>query len=96
MSNRHLTVSDSDNLEREIFSTALEHSVPAERAAYLSRACGENAALRQSIESLLRVHEVGGGLLTEADEPSNDNVEVPIREGPGSRIGRYKLLERIG
>jgi eukaryotic-like serine/threonine-protein kinase len=89
-------MSAPDNREREVFSTALEYSVPAERAAYLAEACGENAALRQSVESLLRVHEAEGGLLTQRDGASTGYVDVPLHEGPGTRIGRYKLLERIG
>jgi eukaryotic-like serine/threonine-protein kinase len=89
-------VSASVNREREIFCTALEHTVPADLAAYLDEVCGENTALRQSVESLLRVHEAERGVLTERDQTSNGDIEAPIREGPGARIGRYKLLERIG
>jgi serine/threonine protein kinase len=35
-------------------------------------------------------------LLKEADEASVNPGDALIREGPGSRIGRYRLLERIG
>ena len=37
-----------------IFLTARDMADPAERAAYLSRACGNDAELRQRVESMLR------------------------------------------
>jgi serine/threonine protein kinase len=43
--------------EREIFEGALDHPEPAQRRAYLDRACGGNAALRARIEALLQSHE---------------------------------------
>jgi hypothetical protein len=64
----------------------------AELAAYLDETCGENAALRQSVESLLRVHEAEGGVLTERDETSNGIFEVPIREG--SELASFTALKR--
>src|SRR5579871_5490563 len=49
-------------LEEEIFSAALERTDPAERAAFLDRACAE-PALRSRIEALLRSHEGAGDFL---------------------------------
>jgi serine/threonine protein kinase len=43
--------------EREIFEGALDHPEPAQRRAYLDRACGGNAALRARMEALLQSHE---------------------------------------
>jgi formylglycine-generating enzyme required for sulfatase activity/serine/threonine protein kinase len=42
--------------EREIFQEALDHTDPAEREAYLDRACAGDAALRTRIEALLGSH----------------------------------------
>jgi tetratricopeptide (TPR) repeat protein len=50
-----------------IFSEALERSDPAERAAYLDQACGENADLRWRVEALLAAHAKPGIVL---DKPS--------------------------
>ena len=41
---------------KEVFHAAVEH-VPAGRAAFLSAACGEDAALRAEVERLLSAHE---------------------------------------
>src|SRR3954471_19481935 len=53
--------------EEMIFAEALEKSTPIERAAYLDKACGADAVLRQRIETLLESHEAAGGLL---DKPA--------------------------
>jgi hypothetical protein len=49
-----------------IFAEALERSDPAERAAYLDRACGGNAVLRAQVEQLLAAH-TGAGRFLEPD-----------------------------
>src|SRR5262249_33679284 len=74
---------------------ALEITSAAERAAFLDRACGANQALRAEVEALLRAHEHSGDLL---DLPENSAVTTDLsgREGPGTVIGPYKLLEPIG
>jgi len=80
-----------------IFSEALEKKTPQERAAYLERACGDDTNLRAKVEDLLKAHEEAGSFL---DAPPFDpNVTLstsPLTEGPGTIIGRYKLLEQIG
>ena len=76
-----------------IFLNARDIADLAERAAYLTQACGNDADLRQRIESMLRD-------ATGADEffgPDATVVSVPPpTEGPSTVIGRYKLLEKIG
>ena len=81
--------------EESIFAQALEITSAAERAAFLDRACGNNQALRAEVEALLRTQERSGDLL---DLPENAPVttDLPAREGPGTVIGPYKLLEQIG
>ena len=39
--------------ERTIFLAALDIDDPAERAAYVDRTCGHDAALRHQVEALL-------------------------------------------
>jgi serine/threonine protein kinase len=81
----------------EIFLAALEKSSPAERAAYLDQACGDDAGLRRWVEGLLRSHEQGGSFLdSPLFEPQPTIDEVSQAEGIGSRVGPYKLLEPIG
>jgi len=82
---------------KSIFANALEKGTPDERRAYLNVACRGDAELRRKVEALLAAHEEAhdipdaplvGPALTPAD--------LPLTEGPGTVIGRYKLLEKIG
>jgi serine/threonine protein kinase len=81
--------------EESIFAQALEIESSAERVAFLDRACGANQPLRAEVEALLRAHERSGDLL---DLPENlsTTTESLAREGAGTRLGPYKLLELIG
>jgi serine/threonine protein kinase/tetratricopeptide (TPR) repeat protein len=84
----------------------------ARREAYLASACGADAALRAEVEGLLRAHDgaakfmatpTAGSLadaMPTADSASSfasaATVVSPLREGPGTRIGPYKILQLIG
>jgi WD40 repeat protein/serine/threonine protein kinase len=83
--------------EEALFAAALERPTPAERAAYLDGACGDDAALRARVEALLAAHEATGGALDvpPAGLPATTPGR-PITEGPGTVIGPYKLLQQIG
>ena len=78
---------------KEIFAEALALIEPAERRAYLDRACGGNLALRDEVESLLHAHGQAGNFLAQPMPPPQPDLTA---ERTGTRIGRYKLLERIG
>jgi serine/threonine protein kinase/WD40 repeat protein len=85
-----------------IFSEALGQP-PAERPAYLTRACGDNRPLRRRVEALLRAHDAPEGFLPEQPRtPPGGNTTVAsllagqLTEQPGDTIGRYKLREKIG
>jgi serine/threonine protein kinase/WD40 repeat protein len=80
------------NLEKQaemVFYEALERE-SADREAYLNEACGGNAALRGRVGALLAAYD--------ADESLHEvGADGPMDlEGPGSVIGPYRLLERIG
>lgn len=79
-----------------IFKAAVK--LPAnQRAAYLDQACGNNQALRQEVESLLRAHEAPGSFSDRfVDRRAVTAVNDSIAERPGTVIGPYKLLEAIG
>ena len=90
---------DRDKLVKEIFADALEKASAAERAAYLTQACGNDTQLRQQVEALLQAHEKAGGFLEEpAVAPPGGTIvlSTPLTEKPGDRIGPYKLLQQIG
>jgi len=80
-----------------ILTEALEKETEAERKAYLDEVCGIDVNLRAEIESLLRSHDNAGDFL-EASPFGSDITpdDFPLTEGPGTVIGRYKLLEKIG
>jgi serine/threonine protein kinase len=83
--------------ERSIFIAALEKDDPAERAAYLNRACADDTPLRRRIERLLKAHEPENSFLEHRPPALGATVdELPIAERPGTVIGPYKLMEQIG
>jgi len=83
--------------QREIFLKALEKSSPAERAAFLDGACANDAALRAEVELLLKHHTAGSFLENPPlDAEQTRRAESVVSEGPGTVIGNYKLLEKLG
>ncbi|MFC1738455.1 protein kinase [Planctomycetota bacterium] len=83
--------------EEAIFYAALELKSASERSAYLKSACGDDIGLLGRVEALLKVHDSEHSVL-EAAASSLDIIlgTEPLAEGPGTSIGRYKLLQLIG
>jgi serine/threonine protein kinase/Flp pilus assembly protein TadD len=83
--------------EEALFAAVLEKPTAAERAAYLEGACGDDHALRARIQALLSAHDGFGGVL---DAPPSGlgatSAHHAPAEGPGTRIGPYKLLQELG
>src|SRR5690348_15936399 len=77
----------------EIFSEALARDLPEERERYLATSCGADQDLRRQVDSLLLSHSQAGEFLKQT-VVSRDTLTMS--EGPGSTIGRYKLLQQIG
>jgi len=79
----------------EVLHEAKSRKSGPERDLYVAEACQDDAVLKEQVRSLLRA---------DADEANSDFLRSslllrsapPQREGPGDRIGRYKLLEQIG
>jgi serine/threonine protein kinase/tetratricopeptide (TPR) repeat protein len=80
-----------------LFFAALEKPSGPERGAFLDEACGNDAELRRHVERLLAAHPQAAAFL---DSPAPRAVatvdEQPVREGPGTVIGPYRLMEQIG
>src|SRR5262245_27750014 len=57
--------------EATIFTEAIQLADPAERAAYLDAACGEDEALRQRVEMLLAAHEARDSFLDQPVGPAS-------------------------
>jgi WD40 repeat protein/serine/threonine protein kinase len=84
-----------DRLE-SLFAAALQQP-PADRAAYLDQACGDDPAVRQRVEALLRAQAAAGDFLQAPSAAPGATVdEPPVNEAPGVLIGPYKLIEPIG
>ncbi len=83
--------------EREIFIDALARD-PGDRGAFLADVCAGNEALRRRVEDLLASHEQATGFLEvpAVQQMIPGDYSSPIAEAPGSIVGRYKLLEKIG
>ncbi len=91
---------------RDIFDRARRMPKP-ERTAFLDGLATVDAAMRAQIEDMLAALEEAGPFLSEptqahhdakptADFASAETMAAPFREGPGTRIGQYRLLQLIG
>jgi serine/threonine protein kinase/WD40 repeat protein len=89
------------NSEEVLFREARQRPIGPEREAYLDQACAGNETLRRRLAALLRAHENPDAFL---EPPVGDLLGQMITrpepefkaEEAGARIGRYKLLEKIG
>ncbi len=91
-------MSEAQNREETVFEAAAELA-GEQRAAFLKEACGEDARLRQRIETLLAAHDRSSQFMEESAVPaSTQRTFRPalFSEKPGDKIGRYKLLQQIG
>ena len=87
--------------EQEIFEQAMALPSREAREGFLLGACGQNRELRRSVEELLTTFDEAGELhFLQADDRMPEPLTVPgdvqLEEGPGTVIGRYRLLQKIG
>ena len=77
---------------KSIFHSALDITHDAERAQFLSGACGGDASVRAQVESLLQAHaEAEQFMHADADEK-----KTRVGPGIGEMVGGYKLREKLG
>jgi tetratricopeptide (TPR) repeat protein/serine/threonine protein kinase len=91
---------------RELFLHAVGQLPPAQWDDYVREACGPDAELQRQVEHLLQVHREAGSFLERPvaalgvtgafTPPSESTAPAAGREGPGTAIGPYKLVEEIG
>jgi eukaryotic-like serine/threonine-protein kinase len=87
---------DQAKLELEdVFCAALELASPAERAAYLDHACGDDRDARGRVERLLAAHSQAGNFLGAGPAVVAATTDLPA-QAIGTMIGPYKLLQQIG
>jgi serine/threonine protein kinase len=81
---------------KEIFAEAIQKTTSEELIHYLDSVCRTDASLRSEIESLLASHQEAGKFLKGLLADHDPSQTTRLREQPGTVIGRYKLLEKIG
>jgi serine/threonine protein kinase len=81
----------------DLLNQALEIQDPVERSGFLKGACTDDPELLAHVQKLLAAHAAAGDAF-----PTDPGAEATILdptapgEGPGSQIGKYKLLQVIG
>ena len=83
---------------KDILGPALEMQ-PAERTAYLEKACGSDASLRADIDRLLIAEDEAGpaflsGLASVESVPGGE--DEPQGQWIGKRVGAYEIVAKIG
>jgi serine/threonine protein kinase/WD40 repeat protein len=89
----------NSNREELLFQLAL--LTPAEeRAAFLIRECRGDNAMRRRLEALLAAHQQTVGALADASPAAVATMKIEFTDAPdetiGQKIGRYKILEKVG
>jgi len=90
-------MNDNKKNEEAILKAAIEIDSPQKRAVFIKSACGEDAELLRRVEGLLKFHYDDDRFLT--SPPACNGITLdssPLTEGPGTKIGHYKLLQLIG
>ena len=83
----------------EALAALASQKPPGERTAFLDRECAGDQALRERVEGLLAAQAQPSS--ASSDWRNTEAMAVAIgdlwpTEGPGSVIGKYKLLEKLG
>ncbi|MES2661137.1 MAG: serine/threonine-protein kinase [Verrucomicrobiota bacterium] len=96
----------SGQIEEILFEGLTSLEDPTERKDFLDQTCHGNPALRGRLEKLVALHDEAEKFFVVVPEPGvptsglgDDSVTGPdgdFTEGLGTRIGRYRLLERLG
>jgi WD40 repeat protein/tRNA A-37 threonylcarbamoyl transferase component Bud32 len=90
----------SPESQEEVLFTAARGRALSERAAFLDGACHGNAVLRERLEALLAANDATNALPEPAERGPVPTLKLDIAQSRdefiGQKIGRYKMLERIG
>jgi len=105
-------MNDRIKVIQDLLLEAIEIEDAEKRSAFLAERCGSDRALREELEELIHAEAAAGPSLpgesfltadratmrraVEAITSARDEPSSLITEKPGSRIGRYKLLQKIG
>jgi tetratricopeptide (TPR) repeat protein/tRNA A-37 threonylcarbamoyl transferase component Bud32 len=79
-----------------ILASAVELRSAAERRQFVEQACGGDAELQRRVEELIENHFRAGSFLEAPAPDLSATAAESAREGPGTVIGPYKLLQQLG
>src|SRR6185436_5454976 len=87
--------------EREIFLQASEIHRAEQRASFLDQACGGDTTMRARVERMLQAQDEAGEFFKPFETGESPSTRIVTgaadpQEGPGSELGCYRLLEKIG
>src|SRR5437016_996614 len=83
------------NREKQFFEQALDLD-PEKREEFLAKVCAGDPALLQRITALLQANDAVEDFLPAAPINGPAGANATVTERAGDRIGRYKLLQKIG
>lgn len=83
------------SIDKILFSAAATIAEPEERTAFLDYACRDDPALRRLLDEMLEMEDAAEDFFEPppASEPEPGSESL---DGVNARIGRYRLIERIG
>jgi serine/threonine protein kinase len=81
---------------KSIFLAAIDEHMPEHWSAFLEQACAGDVFLRAEVEKLLHAQAALGSFHEARRLGLPATLDEPITERPGTLIGPYKLLEKIG
>ena len=84
-----------DMTVRDLLAAATQQR-PEDRSAFLDEACRGDQQLREEVQSLLSAFEEDDDFLGVPAMQHPALVPEGAKEGPGTRIGRYELMDLIG
>jgi len=91
-------MADQPRNTEAVFLAAVEKPTPDGRVAYAEGACADDPGLLLRVKELLAAHEEESGPL---DSPPSGvgvaaTIDQTVTEKPGTIIGPYKLLQKLG
>lgn len=90
-------MSELTKIEADLFDALMVVPDEDHREKLLDVACAGKPELRRRIEALLSADDEADAFMERPmTELTDETLETPLTEKPGSVIGRYKLLEKIG
>jgi serine/threonine protein kinase/tetratricopeptide (TPR) repeat protein len=81
---------------RELFLHAVGKLPPEQWEGYVTEACGPDTELLRQVVHFLEVHREAGSFLESPAPGLFAAAPSGVREGPGSAVGPYRLLEQLG